>query len=72
MDLDHAFSVYNLKKISLNVNWFVIIVDKSKQSGFWLADSIKPSLQFSCNFVVINASEGSLCFQIFYIQNYIN
>jgi hypothetical protein len=28
-------------------------------------DSIKPSLQFSCNFVVINASEGSLCFQIF-------
>jgi hypothetical protein len=29
-------------------------------------DSIKPSLQFSCNFVVINASEGSLCFQILY------
>jgi hypothetical protein len=28
-------------------------------------DSIKPSLQFSCNFVVINASEGSLCFHIF-------
>jgi hypothetical protein len=28
-------------------------------------DSIKPSLQFLCNFVVINASEGSLCFQIF-------
>jgi hypothetical protein len=28
-------------------------------------DSIKPSLQLSCYFVVINASEGSLCFQIF-------
>jgi hypothetical protein len=28
-------------------------------------DSIKPSVQLSCNFVVINASEGSLCFQIF-------
>jgi hypothetical protein len=28
-------------------------------------DSIKPSLQFLCNFVVINASEGSLCFQNF-------
>jgi hypothetical protein len=28
-------------------------------------DSIKSSLKFSCNFVVINASEGSLCFQIF-------
>jgi hypothetical protein len=28
-------------------------------------DSIKPCLQFLCNFVVINASEGSLCFQIF-------
>jgi hypothetical protein len=28
-------------------------------------DSINPSLQFLCNFVVINASEGSLCFQIF-------
>jgi hypothetical protein len=28
-------------------------------------DSIKPSLQFSCNFDVINASEGSLCFQNF-------
>jgi hypothetical protein len=28
-------------------------------------DSIKPSLQFLRNFVVINASEGSLCFQIF-------
>jgi hypothetical protein len=28
-------------------------------------DSIKPNLQFSCNFVVISASEGSLCFQIF-------
>ena len=27
-------------------------------------DSIKPSLQFSYNFVVINASEGSLSFQI--------
>jgi hypothetical protein len=27
--------------------------------------SIKPSQQFSCNFVVINASEGSFCFQIF-------
>jgi hypothetical protein len=25
-------------------------------------DSIKPSLQFLCNFVVINATEGSLCF----------
>jgi hypothetical protein len=44
-------------------------------SGFWQipvheSDKektalIKPSLQFSCNFVVINASEGSLCFQIF-------
>jgi hypothetical protein len=28
-------------------------------------DSIKPSLQFSCNFVVINSSDGSLCFQTF-------
>jgi hypothetical protein len=28
-------------------------------------DLIKTSLQFSCNFVLINASEGSLCFQIF-------
>jgi hypothetical protein len=28
-------------------------------------DSIKPSLQFLCNFVVINASEGSHCFQNF-------
>jgi hypothetical protein len=28
-------------------------------------DTIKPRLQFSCNFVVINASKGSLCFQIF-------
>jgi hypothetical protein len=27
-------------------------------------DSIKPSLQFSCNYVVINAYEGSLCVQI--------
>jgi hypothetical protein len=32
-------------------------------------DSIKPSLQFSCNFVVINASDGSLCFQIFILYN---
>jgi hypothetical protein len=32
-------------------------------------DSIKPSLQFSWNFVVINASEGSLCFQIFIFGN---
>jgi hypothetical protein len=29
-------------------------------------DSIKPSLQFLHNFVVINASEGPLCFQIFF------
>jgi hypothetical protein len=29
------------------------------------SDSIKPSLQFICNFVVINTSEGSLCFQNF-------
>jgi hypothetical protein len=29
------------------------------------ADSIKPSVKFSCNFVVINASEGSSCFKIF-------
>jgi hypothetical protein len=28
-------------------------------------DSIKPSLQFLCYFVVINASEGSLCFKNF-------
>jgi hypothetical protein len=28
------------------------------------SESIKPSLQFFCNFVVINASEGSFCFQI--------
>jgi hypothetical protein len=28
-------------------------------------DSIKPSLKFSRYFVVINASEGSLCFQSF-------
>jgi hypothetical protein len=33
------------------------------------ADSIKRSLQFSCNFVGINASEGSLCFQIFILHN---
>jgi hypothetical protein len=30
--------------------------------------SIKRSLQFSCNFVVINASEGSLCFEIFLLE----
>jgi hypothetical protein len=30
-------------------------------------DSIKPSLQFLCNFVVINASEGPLYFQIFLV-----
>jgi hypothetical protein len=30
-------------------------------------DSIKPSLQFLCYFVVINASEGSLCFQNYVI-----
>jgi hypothetical protein len=28
-------------------------------------DSVKPNLQFSCNFVEINISEGSLCFQTF-------
>jgi hypothetical protein len=28
-------------------------------------DSIKPTLHLSCNFVVINASDGSLCFQIY-------
>jgi hypothetical protein len=28
-------------------------------------DSIKSSLQFSCNFVVINASEGSLVSRMF-------
>jgi hypothetical protein len=33
-------------------------------------DSIKPSLQFSCNFDEINASEGSLCFQIFFLTFY--
>jgi hypothetical protein len=32
-------------------------------------DSIKPSLQLSCNFVAINASKGSLCFQIFILHN---
>jgi hypothetical protein len=32
-------------------------------------DSIKLSLQCSCNFVVINASEGSLCFQIVSINS---
>jgi hypothetical protein len=32
-------------------------------------DSIKPSLQFSSNFVVINASEESLCFQILILHN---
>jgi hypothetical protein len=32
-------------------------------------DTIKPSLQFSCNFVVINASEGSLFFKIFILHN---
>jgi hypothetical protein len=32
-------------------------------------DSIKTSLQFLCNFVVINASEGSLCFQNFHWVN---
>jgi hypothetical protein len=32
-------------------------------------DSIKLSLQFSCIFDVINASEGSLCFQIFILHN---
>jgi hypothetical protein len=32
-------------------------------------DSIKPSLQFSCNFIVINASEGSLCYQICFLND---
>jgi hypothetical protein len=32
-------------------------------------DSIQPSLKFSCNFVVINASDGSLCLQIFILHN---
>jgi hypothetical protein len=32
-------------------------------------DSSKPGLHFSCNFVVINASEGSVCFQIFILHN---
>jgi hypothetical protein len=32
-------------------------------------DSIKPGLKFSCNFVVINASERSLCFQILILHN---
>jgi hypothetical protein len=32
-------------------------------------DSIKPSLQFSCNFVVINASEGPHCYQFFILHN---
>jgi hypothetical protein len=31
-------------------------------------DSIKPSLQFLCYFVVNNASEGSLCFQNFELE----
>jgi hypothetical protein len=31
-------------------------------------DSIKPSLQFLCNFAVNNA-EGSLCFQIYFFAN---
>jgi hypothetical protein len=35
-------------------------------------DSIKPSLQFLCNFVVINASEGSLCFQFFISQQQVS
>jgi hypothetical protein len=34
-------------------------------------DSIKPSLQFLCYFVVINASEGSLSFQNFLIDLHI-
>jgi hypothetical protein len=33
-----------------------------------LTHSNKPNLQFICNFVVINASEGSLSFQIFVIS----
>jgi hypothetical protein len=32
-------------------------------------NSIKPGLQFLRNIVVINASEGSLCFQIFILSN---
>jgi hypothetical protein len=32
-------------------------------------DSIKLSLQISCNFVAINAFEGSLCFQIIFKGN---
>jgi hypothetical protein len=28
-------------------------------------DSVKPSLQFSCNFVVINSFDGSICFKFF-------
>jgi hypothetical protein len=31
-------------------------------------DSIKPSVQFSCNFVVINASKLSFCFKIILFQ----
>jgi hypothetical protein len=40
-------------------SWFTLIHYPS------CTDSIKPSLQFLCYFVVINASEGSLCFQNF-------
>jgi hypothetical protein len=32
-------------------------------------DSIKPSLQFLCYFVVMNACEGSLCFQNCVLHN---
>jgi hypothetical protein len=42
-------------------------INTNQQEKYKCTDSFKPSLQFSCNFVVINASKGSLSFQIFII-----
>jgi hypothetical protein len=51
--------IWNLLNISayLQTEWYSRLTTCS--------DSIKPSLQFLCYFVVIDASEGSLCFQNF-------
>jgi hypothetical protein len=59
-----SFVYQYLKKIMENVP----IVDLSIHYPS-CTDSIKPSLQFLCYFVVINASEGSLCFQNFNIDS---
>jgi hypothetical protein len=45
---------------------FLVLRDHWCQHCWELSTALEPSLQFSCNSVVINASEGSLCFQIFF------